>query len=141
REAAGGEAARPVSAGKIHPGVQARITKFESVGPHRGAREILENQDGVCREYATLFAALARAAGIPPRLCSGLMYTNGEFRWHAWNECRLTEDADGWYLFDSTREGDFVDATYIKNLQGNVADMLGLGGALARSVKVEVPRY
>lgn len=141
KEIAGGETDRAVIARRIHDWVQARITKFENVGTRRCAREIMENRDGVCREYATLFAALARAAGIPTRLCSGLMYTNGEFRWHAWNECRLTEDADGWYLFDATRDGDFVDATYVKNLQGDVAEMLGMGGALSSRVKVEVLSY
>jgi Transglutaminase-like superfamily len=38
------------------------------------ATEILQAPEGVCPDYAILFATLARAAGIPTRLCGGIVY-------------------------------------------------------------------
>lgn len=45
----------------------------------------LDNRVGDCNEHAVLFAALARAAGIPTRVEAGLVYLNGRFYYHAWN--------------------------------------------------------
>src|SRR5439155_9001664 len=92
KEIAGSETDRAVIARRLRDWVHARITRPGSAGVRRTAKEIMEHQDGVCREYTTLFGALARAAGIPTRLCGGFEYSNGEFRWHAWNECRLTHN-------------------------------------------------
>jgi len=50
-----------------------------NAGLLRTAKEIMANRDGVCREYATLFAALARAAGVPTRLCGGILYSQNAF--------------------------------------------------------------
>ena len=100
----------------------------------------MEHWDGVCREYATLFAALARAAGIPTRLCGGVVYKEGELRYHAWNECRVTDDPGGWIPFDATADGDFVDATHVKPSQGDVTDMYDFAAAVGR-LKAQVISY
>src|SRR4030042_5205723 len=49
------------------------------------ALSVLENRSGDCNEHAILFAALARAAGIPARVEAGLVYLKGRFYYHAWN--------------------------------------------------------
>ncbi|MBT6717343.1 MAG: hypothetical protein HOB18_06875 [Nitrospina sp.] len=52
--------------------------------------EILRSQKGDCSEHAKLFVTLARAAGLPAREASGLVYNNDEekpgFSGHAWAE-------------------------------------------------------
>lgn len=54
------------------------------------AIQILKRQRGDCTEHALLFVTLARAAGIPAREASGLIYNNVEekpgFAPHAWVE-------------------------------------------------------
>jgi len=46
----------------------------------------LMNKVGDCNEHAVLLAALSRAAGIPARIEAGLVYLNGKFYYHAWND-------------------------------------------------------
>jgi TPR repeat protein len=57
------------------------------------AIQMLKNSKGDCTEHAILFTTLARAAGIPAREASGLIYNNEEenpsFNAHAWAEVAL----------------------------------------------------
>lgn len=64
------------------------------------ASEVLRRQSGDCTEHSSLFAALARAAGIPVRMVYGLvMNPSGQLFFHNWNEAF----ADGkWVPVDST---------------------------------------
>jgi hypothetical protein len=60
--------------------------KREMVGVRPKIREILANPIGVCTEYATLYNALARIAGIPSIILSGIAC--GEYQkceGHVWN--------------------------------------------------------
>lgn len=54
--------------------------------------EILKRGKGVCQHYAILFAALARAAGIPTRIVSGYALDANQLYDHAWNEIELTDN-------------------------------------------------
>ena len=65
------------------------------------AIQMLKNSKGDCTEHAILFTTLARAAGIPAREVSGLIYNNEEekpsFNAHAWAEVAI----DGkWFAVD-----------------------------------------
>ncbi len=75
--------------------------------------EIIAGKRGDCSEHAALFTALARAAGIPAREVSGLMYMGDDaraFGGHAWNEVVL----DGrWIAVDPTWNQIDIDATHI----------------------------
>jgi transglutaminase-like putative cysteine protease len=122
---AGGETDRALIARRIRAWVKGHMQKPSNIGTPRAAPEILASRDGVCRDYATLFAAVARAAGVPTRVCSGTIYFDGGFYYHAWVECRLTAEEDGWYAFDPTLDDDFVDATHIKFAQGDPLEMYG----------------
>ncbi len=76
-----------------------------------GALQALQTGRGVCEDYATLSAALARAAGIPARVAYG--YADSGRRWppvgafslsgfrHAWVEYYL--DGYGWVPAEPTR--------------------------------------
>ena len=48
------------------------------------AIEVLDMGYGDCNEHATLYTALARAAGIPTDIVVGLIYQNGRYFYHAW---------------------------------------------------------
>ena len=90
------------------------------------ALEVLRTREGDCNEHATLLTTLLRAAGIPARLCIGLVYTRDKFYYHAWTEAWLGT----WVSMDATLNQMPVDATHIKWAEGN----LGRQGEIARLV-------
>ena len=49
------------------------------------ATDVLRERRGDCNEHAVLFAALARASGIPTDIVVGLIYQDGAYYYHAWN--------------------------------------------------------
>jgi len=89
------------------------------VGLIRTSTDILRSKSGVCRDYAVLYAALARAAGIPTKIATGLMYFRDAFYYHAWAESFVGE----WIPMDPTLSTDFVDATHIKLAEGDATAM------------------
>ncbi len=89
------------------------------IGVLRDASEVLKTKEGVCRDYATLTAALMRAAGIPTRMVSGLVFQDGQFFYHAWVE---VFDGKRWIGMDSTRPAAGLTAGHIKLAHGSVED-------------------
>jgi len=79
------------------------------------ALQVLEMKQGDCNEHAVLFAALARAAGIPTRVVAGIVYADGGFLYHAWNEVWLGQ---GWVTVDATFDQFPADATHVKLVEG-----------------------
>lgn len=79
------------------------------------ALQVLEMGAGDCNEHAVLFAALARAVGLPARIVAGLVYSDEVFLYHAWNEVWL---GNGWVSVDPTFDQMPVDATHIKLVEG-----------------------
>ena len=80
------------------------------------ALDVLKTKKGDCNEHAALFAALARAAGIPTKLVMGTIYIDGRFYYHAWNEVYLGR----WVAVDSTYGQLPADATHIKLIEGDI---------------------
>jgi hypothetical protein len=115
-------------ASKIRAWVFASMKPDYTIGVPRGSTEIFKRRRGVCRDYATLFTGLARAAGIPTRVASGIVYMDGKFFYHAWAECWVGE----WIPFDATLDTDFVDATHIKFAQGDATDMYRASSVIGR---------
>lgn len=64
----------------VHDSIRAEVGQ-----PARSAREVIANRRGDAREFAIAFTAVTRAAGIPSRLVSGLLYHEGRFYSHAWS--------------------------------------------------------
>lgn len=60
--------------------------------------ELFKDRHGTCLGYATLLAAMSRAAGIPSRVVIGYVYLQGVFGGHAWTEVRIGET---WLPLDS----------------------------------------
>ncbi len=69
---------------------------FANIEPARIAEtltgpEVLQLKKGKCSEYATLFASLARSAGIPTRIVLGERMGGGQYVGHMWNEAYVGE--------------------------------------------------
>lgn len=75
----------------------------------------LEKRQGDCNEHAVLLAALARAAGIPARIETGLVYLEGRFYYHAWNVLYLGR----WVTADASFGQMPADATHIRLASGH----------------------
>ena len=77
------------------------------------ASQVLERKVGDCTEHALLVTALARAAGLPARQVSGLMYVGDDLRffgWHAWTQIVL----DGhWVGVDASWNEPIADAGHL----------------------------
>ncbi|MBP6965016.1 MAG: transglutaminase domain-containing protein [Armatimonadetes bacterium] len=122
-----------LAAGMIRAWVNINMKSKADIGIMRSAVDVLHGKTGVCRDYAVLYAALARAAGIPTKMVSGLVYFEGRFYYHAWAESFVGE----WVPLDATLTTDFVDATHIKLAEGEATsmfDMVKTMGALKAEV-------
>lgn len=105
------------AARKIHRYVHDLMKPNAGIGVLRDANEILKTCEGVCRDYAILSATLFRAAGIPSRLCSGLIFFDGAFYYHAWVEFW---DGKNWIGVDTTRPQPELTPGHIKLAHGSV---------------------
>jgi hypothetical protein len=97
------------------------------------ALDTLKAKAGDCNEHAVLFAAVLRAAGIPAKLCIGLVYTRGRFYYHAWNEVFLGE----WITADALMGQMPADVTHIKFVEGGLdrqAEMVRVIGRIKLTV-------
>ena len=98
------------------------------------ALEVLASRMGDCNEHATLFAALARAVGLPTRIAAGLLYQDGIFFYHAWNEVCLNGE---WLGVDTTTNKLPVGLTHLRLLNGETRELIRLGALLGR-LRLEV---
>jgi Transglutaminase-like superfamily len=96
------------------------------------ALEVLRTRVGDCNEHATLYVAMARAAGVPARIATGLVHLHGAFYYHAWAEVYLATKAGGlWLPVDPTLNQFPADATHLRLARGGLehqAAILGLVG-------------
>lgn len=91
-----------------------RISTVDFVG-HYSASDAMKRRRGDCGEDAVLLAALGRAAGIPTRVASGLVYSRARYHGqsnvflpHIWTQAYI----DGrWVTFDISLDG--FDASHI----------------------------
>ncbi len=97
------------------------------------ALDVLNNMSGDCNEHTYLFTALARAAGIPAKIKIGLAYHEGSFYYHAWPAVYLK----GWIEMDPTWGQEYVDATHLAFVEGELADQLSII-KLFGQLKIEV---
>jgi hypothetical protein len=103
------------------------------IGVLRNADEVLDTKEGVCRDYAILTATLLRAAKIPTRLASGMVYADGAFFYHAWAE---VWDGTQWVGVDSTLPEEALSAVHVKLGDGNVDKAFTF--TLLENAKIEV---
>lgn len=97
------------------------------------AVQVLRTRAGDSHEHTRLYVALARAAGIPARISSGLAYVNGTFYSHVWPEVRLRD----WVAVDPTFGQFPADAAHLCFVRGSLArpsELLRLVGSLTIEV-------
>jgi hypothetical protein len=90
------------------------------------ALDVLKQRKAECQGHAYLYTALARAAGIPTRVVSGLVYSEQfqGFLFHSWAESIL--DAR-WQAVDPIFGQARADATHLKLVEGeDLADLMPL---------------
>jgi len=101
------------------------------------ALDVLATGRAECQGHAFLYAAMARALGIPTRVVNGLVYSAEleGFAYHAWNESLL---AGQWVAVDPTFGQLGADATHLKLAYGeNLADLTPLAAWIG-TTKIDV---
>ncbi|MCB9838298.1 MAG: transglutaminase domain-containing protein [Phycisphaeraceae bacterium] len=94
------------------------------------ASEVCRTRQGDCSEHGVLLAAMLRAAGVPSRVASGLIYADafaGQrqiFGYHMWSQALLTIDGSPrWVDLDATLDDSTpFDATHIAIAVSDLAD-------------------
>jgi transglutaminase-like putative cysteine protease len=96
----------------------------------------LKERTGNCQTHARLYTALARAAGIPTRFVSGLVYQQGKgFLYHSWAESLLGER---WVAVDPTYNQLPADATHLKFFEGHTQEDMSPIIAIIGRIKIAV---
>ena len=98
------------AAEKLCQWVHAAITEKKMSGGFGSSLTALESLSGDCTEHTVLFIALARAAGIPARICSGIVYAKDAFYYHFWPEVYVGK----WVQMDPTLGQTIADANHIQ---------------------------
>lgn len=122
------------AASAVQKWVSGRMQPNLGIGVLRDASEILSSKEGVCRDYAILTATILRAAGVPARLCSGLVTWDGTFYYHAWVE---VWNGKNWIGVDSTVSDPQISAGHVKLADGNIATAFQFPVLDKVSIKVE----
>ena len=104
------------AAEKLCQWVHTALTEKKMSGGFGSSLTALESLSGDCTEHTVLFIALARAAGIPARICSGVVYMKDAFYYHFWPEVYVGT----WVQMDPTWGQTVADATHIQLGGGTV---------------------
>jgi len=97
------------------------------------AIEVLRVKRGDSNEHTALYTALARAAGIPSKIVTGIVYKGGVFYYYAWPAVYLGY----WHQLDPTLGQHTADATHIQLLEGCIGREAELVNVLGK-LKVKV---
>jgi Transglutaminase-like superfamily len=118
-EIVGGDSDAMRSARRLLDWVHRNLAKVPTISVPNAA-SVLAERKGDCNEHAILYAALARAAGLPARMIAGVVYmpadgaTPAGFYYHAWNEVWL----GAWAAVDPTFGQFPADATHVALVEG-----------------------
>ena len=93
----------------------------------------LDSLRGDCNEHASLFTALARAAGIPTKMAAGVVFHKGAFYYHAWNEVCIS---GRWISLDTTTMQFPADLSHLKFVEGELQEQVRIG-ALLNTLEIE----
>ncbi len=74
------------------------------------AKQTLKELQGDCSEHTVLFIGLARALGIPSRICTGIVFHRDAFYYHFWPEVYSGK----WISMEPTLGQLQADATHIQ---------------------------
>ena len=121
------------AAQKISKWVYENVSKTYSPGIPI-ASSVLLNRRGDCNEHTTLFIALARAAGIPAEMCTGLVYFKDGFYYHAWPKVFI---GNTWVHMDPTFGQTVADATHFELISGGFAAQTRLATTIG-TIKIKI---
>lgn len=82
---------------RIHQWVLDSVAKVASAAPP-SALQVIRTRRADALGSARLLVALTRAAGVPSRIVTGIVYVDGRFYHHSWAEVQLR----GWVAIDPT---------------------------------------
>ena len=128
-EALAGETDARKAAAKIEVFVRDRITEKSLNVGFATAAEVAKTLEGDCTEHAVLCAAIARVAGLPARVVTGLVYLpplpdgggllgeTGIFGYHMWTEVLVAKET--WIPIDAAIGA--WDATHIALAKSDLA--------------------
>jgi Transglutaminase-like superfamily len=87
------------------------------------ALDVLEKREAECQGHTYLYAAFARALGIPTRVVNGIAYSEDYqgFLYHTWAESLV---GGRWLAVDPTFGTAPTDATHVKLVEGETLDQL-----------------
>lgn len=112
----------------------------ENAADRQAALEVLRSKKGNCQSRARLYAALARAAGIPTRVVAGLVYLPEKgFLYHSWAESYT----GCWLAVDPTYNQVPADVTHVKLVEGDTSEgMAAIAGLVGRiQAKIVEEKY
>lgn len=95
--------------------------------------DIFKSHMGDYLERTVMFASFARAAGLPVRMVSGLVYKYGYFYFHAWPEVWF----DKWVPIDPSLSQFPADVTHIPLKQGSLTDIISIKDNL-KNISIEI---
>jgi hypothetical protein len=100
------------------------------------AADVLRERRAECQGHAYLFAALARALGLPTRVVNGVVYSpeHGGFLYHTWNEVWMA--GAGWRAVDATFGQPVADATHVALAVGESAAALAPLAAMVGRARI-----
>ena len=115
REIAGDAADRREQVQRIVAWIDKNIRK--SPADAWTALDVLATREAECQGHTYLYAALARALGIPTRVVNGIVYSEdfGGFLYHTWAESSV---GGRWLAVDPTFATVPADATHVKLVEG-----------------------
>ena len=105
------------AAEKLCRWVYTSINDKKMSGGFASSLTVLQSLSGDCTEHTVLFIALARAAGIPARICSGVVFAKDAFYYHFWPEVYVGK----WVQMDPTLDQLIADANHIQ-LGGSILE-------------------
>lgn len=103
------------------------------------AKQTLKDLCGDCSEHTVLFIGLARALGIPSRICTGIVYHKDAFYYHFWPEVYVGR----WISMDPTLGQIQADASHIQlsSTQVETESNIELGEGVVRTLnKLSIER-
>jgi len=103
------------------------------------AKQTLHDLCGDCSEHTVLFIGLARALGIPSRICTGIVYHKDAFYYHFWPEVYVGR----WVSMDPTLGQIQADASHIQlsSTQVETESNIELGEGVIRTLnKLSIER-
>lgn len=137
-EIAGGEERPQARIARILDWIERNIRK-EAVDVF-SALDVLDSRRAECQGHAYLYAALARALGLPTRVVNGLAYSEDlqGFLYHTWAE---THVGGAWQAVDPTFGQRRADATHLKLIEGeHLAELVPLVDLIGK-IRLEVRAY